>query len=49
MEQWAAGNFQDPNPAVTQGANLQALGEIHVAQELIDLDFEQLSGALRDE
>lgn len=49
MEQWAAGQFQNESKDVTQIANQNALSEIHVATEIIELEFEQVSEVLRDE
>ena len=48
-EQWAAGNFQAASRDESLLANVGALGQVTLLQDLIELDYDKLFEVLSDE
>jgi hypothetical protein len=48
-EQWAEGLLRGKSPAEIALDNVEALGKVQVLRQVLDVDYEQLSGALSDE
>jgi hypothetical protein len=49
MRAWSRRNFQADEPNVTQGLNAHALGQIALAQRILELTHEELTEALSDD
>ena len=49
MEQWAAGQFQVPDPQECAIANQGALSQCKLLERLIDQDYEQFTETFDDE
>ena len=49
QDQWAVGMFQSEEPVSTQSANQNALSEMNVTREILELEFSQVEGVLRNE
>lgn len=47
--QWEAGVFQSEDLYQTSVANIQALGQCKVLEQISELEYEQLTGRLSDE
>lgn len=48
-DQWQAGEFERESEAETIKATRSALAEASVIKRILDMDYEQLKGALTDE
>ena len=48
-DQWARGDLQGPDIETTALANASAVGQVGILQQILELDYEQLSQGLRNE